>query len=260
MAARAMWKGSLRLGRAAVPFKLYSALEGSRALRFRLLHAPDLTPVEGRMVNPVTGDPVAPGDTRRGYATDHGEMVMLDPDELAALEPAASRDVEMLRFVPKRAVDPGWYDRPYWLGPDGDAEAYAALAAAMERRAVQGIARWVMRKRDYVGALLPERGRLMLVTLHRAGEVVDAAALPRPAGRAASAKEVEMAKQLLRALQGDLDPEEWKDEHRERVMERIMAKAEGKTIPIARYRPKKADSDLGEALERSIAALRRKSA
>jgi DNA end-binding protein Ku len=257
MAARAIWKGVLQVGDASVPVKLYSAVSSTEAVHFRLLHEKDLTPVQGRMVNPKTGRQVASDDTKRGYVTDEGDLVVLEKEELAELEPPASRDVELLRFVPVDSVDPRWYDHPYYLGPDGEPGAYAALAAALEKRGVAGIARWVMRKQHYVGALLVEDGYPMLVTLRHAGELVDASALPRPGGRSMSGKELQMATQLLRALEGEFDPTEWKDEHKDRLLELIEAKAEGKTIPIAEHRPRKTDVDLSEALRASLAAARK---
>jgi DNA end-binding protein Ku len=257
MAARAIWKGTLRIPGAPIAMKLYSAIEGKETISFRLLHEKDLTPVEGRMVNPKTGKQVANAQTKRGYVTDGGEIVVLERDELAELAPEPSRDIELLRFVPVGAVDHRWYDRPYFLGPDGDKGAYAALAKALAEQEVVGIARWVMRKKEYVGALLPEDGFVMLVTLRHAGEVIDASALPQPSGREMSAKEVQMAEQLLRALEGEFDPSEWKDQHHERLMELIEAKSKGKAIPIARARKRRQEGDLGEALRKSIAAAQK---
>jgi DNA end-binding protein Ku len=257
MAARAIWKGTLRIPGAPIPMKLYSAIEGSETIHFRLLHEKDLTPVEGRMVHPGTGEPVPIAETKRGYVTGGGELVVLERAELDGLAPEPSRDIELLRFVPAAAVDHRWYDRPYYLGPDGEKGAYAALAKALAEHEVVGIARWVMRKKEHVGALLPERGFVMLVTLRHAGEVIDASALPTPGGREMSAKELQMAEQLLRALEGDFDPSEWKDQHRERLMELIEAKAKGRAIPIARARRRRREPDLGDALRKSLAAAKR---
>jgi len=257
MAARAIWKGIITMGRTRLPVKMYSAIERSQSVHFRLLHQPDMTPVQGRMVHPKTGKPVPAEETRRGYATDTGEMVAFNTEELDALEPMAARDIDVLRFIPSAAMDPAWYDHPYYLGPDAELGPHAALVAAMTLHEVEGIARWVMRKKDYVGALRVEGGQLMLVTLHRAREVVDASALPRPEGRALEAKEIAMAKALLAALQGEFDPSEWKDEHRGRLLELIEAKASGKTISIKKHQKKEDETDLAAALEQSLAAVKR---
>lgn len=256
MAARAMWKGVLQVGGTDVPVKLYSAIE-PRKVSFRLLHEDDEEPLQQRMVDPETDEEVAYDETRRGYPTDDGRIVILDSDELEALEPEPSRDIELTRFVPVQAIDPRWYDRPYWLGPDDDEEAYFALLAALAESERAGVARWVMRKKEYVGALRVEDGYLMLVTLHHAGEVVSADALEAPGGRALDKKELKMAEQLVDALTGEFEPEQYKDEYRERVMALVEAKASGKTLPKKRARRKKAAGDsLSDILEQSLRAAR----
>lgn len=250
MAARAIWKAVLRIDELAVPVKLYSAIE-DRAVHFRLLSEDDRVPVRQRMVEPG-GREVAMEEVRRGFETGPGRFVVLDEDELAELAPEPSRDVTFLRFVPRGSIGHQWYDRPYWLGPDGDAQAYFALARALREEESEGIARWTMRKRDYQGALRPEGEHLVLVTLRHAAEIVSAASLPAPAGRALGSKEVRMAEQLIDALAGDWDPTAFHDEHRERVRELIAAKADGKTIPIRRARRKKEPESLERALAESL--------
>ena len=171
MTARAMWKGVLCIGDMRVPVKLFSAIQ-DHDIHFRLLNGEDMAPVTQALVDPNT-DKVVPFDqTRRGYPAPGGDMVVLQPEELVALEPQESRDVELTRFVPVGAIDPQWYDRPYFLGPDESGEAYASLTAALERKNVEGVAHWVMRKKAYVGALRARGGHLLLVSLRHSGDVV----------------------------------------------------------------------------------------
>lgn len=260
MAARAMWKGVLRLDGAEVPVKLYSAIE-PRAVQFRLLNRQDREPLKQHMVDPSSEEPVEYEDTRRGFPTDDGRVVILDPEELAELEPEPSRDIDLTRFVPMGAIDARWYDRPYWLGPDGDADAYFALAQAVADSGRAGVARWVMRKKEYIGALVAEDGYLMLVTLRHAGEVVSADELTAPTGRKLDARELKMAEQLVDALAGEFEPEQYHDEYRERVQELIEAKAKGKKLPKKRAKKKAAaDESLAEILEKSLKATRKKAA
>lgn len=255
--ARALWKGVIRFGDAEVPVKLYSAVRDER-IHFRLLHEDDLVPVQQRLVHPRTGKAVPRSATRRGYRLDAGTMVMLTDVELETLQPEDSRTIDVKRFVDPSRIDHRWYDRPYWLGPDGDAGPYAALSAALADADLEGVARWVMRKRSYVGALRAERGRLALFTLRSAGEVVDDAELEAPEGRAPSDEEVAMARQLVGALAGDWDPAEWPDEHRERVLELVEAKKEGRTIRLEDYRAEPTgEQALRDALARSLEAARR---
>jgi DNA end-binding protein Ku len=254
--ARAIWKGVIRFGEEAVPVKLYSAVE-DRGVGFRLLSAKSHRPVQQRLVHPVTGEPVPADEVRRGFEAEEGVFVLLEDEELAGLEPEPSRDIEITRFVPPEAIDHRWYDRPYWLGPDGDRKAYDTLAAALGKEGREGVARWSMRKKEYAGALLVEDGRLMLITLRRAGEVLAADELPAPAGRKLDAKELRMAEQLVAALEDEFDPAAFRDEYRDRVLELVEAKASGRTLKLPKPQPREETASLRDALAASVAAARK---
>ncbi|MGQ0560765.1 MAG: non-homologous end joining protein Ku [Gemmatimonadota bacterium] len=255
MAARALWKGTVRIGRTELPVKMYSAVQ-DRSVHFRLLHKTDKQPLRQHMVNPETGDVVESKEVRRGFIEDGGIVVMLDEEELDELEPESSRDIEITRFVPRDALSHGWYDRPYWLAPDEDKDAYYALAAALEQEERIGIARWVMRKKRYVGALVPEDGYLTLVTLRHAGEVVEASSLEAPGGRAIEKKELTLAEQLIGALEGEWRPEEFHDEYRERLRDFIEAKAKGRAPKVKKLRPKRETrKDLADVLTASLQSV-----
>lgn len=252
MAGRAIWKGVVRFGSIAVPVKLYSAVE-DRKVHFRLLHQKDQIPVSQRMVNPISGKDVPYEDIRRGYQTDEGDIVLLEKDELQTLEADASRDIDITRFVDPARINHQWYDRPYYLGPDALRGGYFALAKALEEAQKEGLARWHMRKKSYIGALRGENGYLKLITLRYAGEVVDASELPRPEGRALEKQEVRMAEQLVRALAGDFNPAEYRDQYGDRVREFVETKARGGTVTfqkIAEKNPKVVS--LSDLLKQSI--------
>ncbi len=256
--ARAIWKGVLHFGTATVPVKLYSAVT-DRTVHFRLLHKTDKQPVKQQLVSSKNGEPVDYKEVRKAYPIGHGRLVVFEPEELEKLEPEDSRDIEITRFVDPADVDPRWYERAYYLGPDGNTKAYFAAAAALERKNREGIARWVMRDREYVGALRAEDGHLMLITLRHAEEVVDASALKPPGGRELQKRELEMARQLVTALHGEFDPSQFRDQYRARVMEMIEAKAEGGKPKLKVFRPKKQREDkLADALEASLAGVKRK--
>jgi DNA end-binding protein Ku len=257
MAARAIWKGVLGIGRARVPVRFYSAVE-DRDVHFRLLHDKDKEPVSQQMVNSETGKPVPPEKVRRGLEVDAGVFVLLDDEELAALEPEPSRDVEVTEFVARRAISPQLYERPYWLAPDGDQNAYLALAQALAAKELHGIVHWTMRKKRYVGALHSDGEHLMVVTLRSGDEVVLPAALDTPAGPELRAAERRMAEQLVAALEGPFDPTEFHDEFRERVLELVKRKARGGRVKRARRPPpKRREATLEQALERSLRAAAR---
>lgn len=258
--ARAMWKGVVRFGGVAAPVKLYSAVQ-DRGVSFRLLDGETLRPVKQRMVNPVTGDVVPYEEIRRGYQAEEGVFVVIEDEELEAIRPEPSRDIEVTRFLDPSVIDHQWYDRPYYLGPDEDSEAYRALAAALEAEGKEGLARWTMRNKEYVGALRAEGGHLMLITLRRADEVILASALEPPRGREPDKRELAMAEQLVAALEDEWDPSAFRDEYRERVMELVTAKAEGQTLEFRQPAKRREAGDLAASLEASLkAAKERKSA
>lgn len=171
----------------------------------------------------------------------------------AELEPEPSRVIEVLRFVDPVEVPHLWYDRPYFLGPDGEGalEHWAALASALKRTGRIGIVRWTMRRKGYRGALRLHGDTPILVTLRSTSEVRSAGQLQAPEGQDLTAKEDEMAERLVEMLAGSFDPSEWADSWRERVMELIEAKAEGQMIAIEEYR---APAGGGRSLEEALAA------
>ena len=262
MAARAMWKGRVAFGTVDVPVKLYAAVQSTAGVHFRLLDDKDKQPIKQQMVNPRTEKVVPYEEVKRAYPTEDGHLVILDEEELATLEPEASRDIHVSRFMDPDVITHAWYDRPYYLGPDGADEEYFALVQALAKQEKEGLAHWVMRKKEYVGALRAEGDYLVLVTLRRAGEVIPASALPSPGGRKLEAAEVRMAKQLVAALEGDFDLAAFRDEYHERVLELVEAKREGKVLKMPKAaRKKPAEKDLAALLEQSLAAAKgRKSA
>lgn len=252
MAARAIWKGVIRLGEPSVPVKLYAAVE-DRGIHFRLLHEPDRVPLRRVMVNPTTGEAVPRERIQKGYGLEDGRFVPLDDEELEALEPEDSREIEVTRFLPAGTLPAPWYDRPYWLGPDGDSGAYFALARALAEEGREGIAHWTMRKKRYQGALRPEGDHLALVTLRHAEEVIPASALEPPEGRELSEEELEMARKLVSSLESDFDLAAYRDEYRVRVRGLVEAKAEGKTVELAAYREEREErASLLDALRESL--------
>ena len=252
MAARAMWKGIIRMDDVQVPVKLYSAVQ-EQGVHFRMLHRKDKLPVKQAMVNPLTDAVVPYAEAQRAYVTDEGDLVILDREELAALEPEKSREIEVLKFLPRHAIDHRWYDRPYYLGPDDDLEAYFALGVALEESEQEGLVRWVMRNKEYVGALGVHQGYPTLMTLRHAEEVVAVSQLQPPAGKPLDKRELGMARQLIGMLEAEFTPEEYHDEYRERVLELVRKKARGGSIKVVPFRRRKQPSeDLSGALEASL--------
>jgi DNA end-binding protein Ku len=255
--ARAIWKGTLQLGKQDLGVKLYSAVE-DRTVRFHLLHDKDRAPVEQHIVRKDTGKDVSKDDMRKAFALDRSTAVILEPEELEKLVPPESRDIEICRFVPPRVLGDQWYDRPYYLGPDADEGDYFALAEALHRKNVVGIARWVMRKKRYVGALFSSDGYLLLSTLRRADQVLSFSGIETGKANAPAASELKLAQQLVSSIEMDFEPSVWTNEYRERLHKLIEAKARGEKIEPVRRRKKAPAASLAESLRASIAAAREK--
>jgi len=256
MSVRAMWKGAIHLGDAVVPVKLYAALQ-SRGVSFRLLDDEEHQPVTQELVQAETGQPVAREDLRRGVEVAPGTFAILTDEELATLEPSTdSRAIVPTRFVRPGSIDERLYDRAYWLGPDGDAEAYFALVRALRDSGREGIVHWVMRKRHHAGALRVSGDHLALLRLRHADEVVGLGAIPVPKGREPDDRELALARQLVAAFEGDFDPGEFPETYAERVQQLVRAKAEGEATSLPEPRTDRGRTDeLHDALEQSLAAV-----
>jgi DNA end-binding protein Ku len=252
MAARAIWKATLDVGPARLGVKLYSAVQ-EHAIRFHLLHRTNQHRVRQRLADPRTGATVEPEQVRRGVEIERGTFVTVDEDEVSELDPSPSKHIVVERFVPVRSIDRLLYDRPYWLGPDGDVARYFALVKALDKRGREGIARWVLRNREYVGALRVEQGFLVLVTLRHADEILATRELPAPTGRPIDERERKLGRQLMETLSGDFDPSEFHEEYRERVLDLIASKRKGKRIRLQHFTPKRTrEADLAAALQKSL--------
>jgi DNA end-binding protein Ku len=243
----------LRVADESVGVKLYSAVQ-DRRVHFHLLHAKDSIRLTQRMADPRTGETVEREQAKAGVEVEPGVFVVLTEDEIAQAEPEASRDIEVTRFVAPEKIDLRWYERPYYLGPDeGQSQRYFALAAALERSGLTGIARWTMRKRGYGGALRAHGGHLALIALRHAEEVIAAGEIEAPQGRAIDDRERALARQLVETLSGPFRPQEFRDELRERVLELVKRKRSGKTVKVKRFEPELVEErSLADVLEASL--------
>lgn len=256
MTARAMWKGVIAFGSHEVPVKWYAAAQ-DHGISFRMLDEKTTRPVSQKMVDPTSGDPVPSEAVRRGYELEPGVFVLLTKEELSELDPESDRAIDVVAFVDPETLTSPWYDRPYWLAPDGDEEAYYALSRALSEKNAVGIARWTMRKRRYVGALRAEGPYLMMSTLRHLGEVVPIEAVEAPRVKVDD-KEAKLAAQLVDALADELDLTEYRDEYTDRVAQLVEDKAKGKKVTAKKKpRKKKETVSLADSLRKSIDAAKK---
>ena len=210
----------------------------------------------------MTGEEVPYENLVKGYELTKDRYVLISPDELETLEPEKSRTIDIEDFVDLADIDPVYYDHPYYLVPDkGAAKAYGLLLNAMRESGRVAIARVILRSKEQLVAIRPDRDGsvLMMETMIFADEVVpknDLDGLPDADELKVSDREVAMAQQLIESLSGEFEPEKYKDQYREQVLELIERKAAGEEITAVPEAPAPAKvPDLMAALEASLAAV-----
>lgn len=263
MMPRAMWSGAISFGLVSVPVKLFPATS-PKDIRFNQLHEKDHGRINMKRWCSKENAEVPYEEIVKGYEIQPDKYVVIKPEELDALDPEASRSIDILDFVPLDQIDPLYFENAYYLVPDKvGAKAYALLLEAMKKSQRVAIASMVMRGKQYLAALRPTDKALALSTLLFGDEVVpaeDIEGLPEGLPKV-DKRELAMAEQLIATLAGDFEPAKYKDAYRERVMELIQKRAKGETIAIA---PAKAKAgkvvDLAEALEETLKLVREKKA
>jgi DNA end-binding protein Ku len=257
-----MWSGAISFGLVNVPIKLYSAVS-KKTVRFHQLNSETGSRISQKRVDATTGEEVPYENLVKGYELTRDQYVVITPEELQTLEAEKSRTIDIEDFVDLAEIDPIFYDHPYYLVPDkGAAKAYGLLLNAMQESGRVAIARVVLRSKEQLVAIRPDKdGRLLMMeTMIFADEVVpkdDLEGLPEAEELKVSEREVKMAQALIESLATDFEPERYKDEYREKVLELIEAKADGQEIATAPEAPAPTEvPDLMAALEASLAAVR----
>lgn len=255
---RAIWSGSISFGLVNIPVKLYNAVS-RKSVHFNQLDAKTGARVKRKWISAADGRDLENDEIIRGYELPSGEYVTVDDDEIAALDPVAVRTIDIEEFVDLREIDPIFFDSAYYLAPDkATTKPYALLAQAMEESGKIGVARFVMRSKQYLAAVRPKDGRLLLSTMVYADEVNDPADIPELEDLEQvdlPEKELQMAMQLVESLSDDFDPEQFEDTYRNQVLDLIERKAAGEDDVVAAPEEPEPSKviDLMAALEKSVA-------
>jgi DNA end-binding protein Ku len=254
---RPLWNGSISFGLVNVPVKLFRA-QAPQDVRFHQLHAKDNVRIQQKRVCPADGEEVAYEDLVKGYEIAPEQYVVISPDDLASLDPKVTHTIDIEDFVDLDEIDPLFYDHGYYVVPGDRAEkAYGLLVRAMEETHKVGIARFVMRTKEYLCAVRARDGVLVLATMLFADEVVGTEDLAIPEIEEPSKKELTMARQLIESLSAAFEPERYHDEYRTKVLEMIEEKAKGNEIVTQPEAEEPAPVvDLMAALEASLANAR----
>ena len=250
---RALQSASLSFGLVNIPVKLYPAAT-SKTVYFHMLHAKDGSRIRQHLFCEAENKEVSRDDIVKGYEVNKGHYVEVTDEELEAMEEAANQSVEILEFVPLDAVDPVFFEKTYYLGPDkGGEKPYRLLADAMKQHNRGAIAKFVMRgKEDLVMVRPYNEDHLVLNALYYADEVRDIQEIAVPKGPVRES-ELKLAEQLLKNLSTEKwQPEKYRDTYRDRVLELIRKKQAGEKIIAPKPAAKGEVLDLMAALKKSL--------
>jgi DNA end-binding protein Ku len=253
---RAIWKGSISFGLVNIPIALYPATRREE-LKFRLLRESDLSPVNYKRVAEKDGKEVSWDEIVKGYEYEKGKYVVLKDEDFERVDLEATQTADIQDFVDQEEIDPMFFYKPYYLEPQkGGDKAYALLRDALGESKKVGIAKVVIKTRQYLAGVKPEDGALVLELMHFAEELADPGKLHLPKKVEVGKREMNMATTLIDSMSSKWNPEKYRDDYREALMEVIEEKVEtgGKEIE---KRPKKAPKptkviDLVSVLQKSL--------
>ena len=254
--ARAIWKGSISFGLVNIPIGLYPATR-KEDLKFRLLRKTDLSPVNYKRVAEKDGKEVPWDQIVKGYEYEKGKYIVLKEEDFQRVDLEATQTVDIQDFVDQDEIDPIFFYKPYYLEPQkGGDKAYALLRDSLKEKKKVGIAKVVIKTREYLAGVKPEDGALVLELMHFADELADTSKLHIPKKAEVGKRELKMATALIDSMSAKWNPEKYKDDYREALMEVIEEKVEagGKEIE---GKPRKAPKptkviDLVKVLQQSL--------
>ena len=249
---RSIWNGTISVGLAHVPIKLYSATE-SKTVSFHEVHLKDGARLEHKRICSKEGKEVPFKEVVKGFEVAPDEFVVLTKEEVAAAAGARGKVIEIEDFVPDHEIDPVFYEKTYYVGSRDDGEAYRVFHEALKQTERVGIGRFTFHNREYLAAVRPLDDVLALHTMRFHDELVRGEELEvdRPA-KGPSQQEVEMAARLVDSLYREFDPTDYEDAYREAVLELIDRKAKGEAVEVEAEEPEEETSDLMAALQASL--------
>lgn len=256
--ARSIWKGSISFGLVNIPVGLYSA-ETRDEIHFNLLDRRNMAPIHYKRVNEKSGEEVAWEDTARGYQFEHGRYVVLSDGDLTRANPEATQTVEITDFVDLAEISPLYFDKPYYLAPaKNGAKSYALLRETLRRTGKAGIAKVVIRTKQYLAAVVPEGDVIVLDLLRYAHELRDPAELDLPRGKqGVSEKELEMAGRLVEGMVTAWNPERYRDDYQADVMAMIDERVKSGQLESAPETPAPRRAEHGAKVVDLMSLLKR---
>jgi DNA end-binding protein Ku len=254
MAARATWKGFLKISLVNIPIKVFPATESSATLSFNQLHGECQTRIQQKRWCPHCNREVPNSEIVKGYEFEKGHYVVLTEEDFEKVRPDSTRIIDLAQFADESAIDPIYVDRAYYLAPDGPvaAQAFAVMREGMKGKV--GIGKLALYGREYLVAVRPHRRGIVMYTLHHAAEIrsVDQVEELNAVSETVKPEEIKLARQVIGTFEGPLDLTHYKDEYREGLQRIIDAKIAGaEVVAPAEEAPPKV-INLMEALRKSL--------
>jgi len=258
--ARAMWKGAIQFGLVTIPVKLYLATE-SKGISFNMLHKEDLSRIQMKVWCPVEDEPISRSDTVKGYEYAPGEYVVVTDEDLERVPLKTVRSIEIEQFTKAERDDSNvrFVKSAYYLEPDKvGRKAFYLLKEVLQDEGLTAICKVVIKDREALAAIDPFGDTMLMTTLHWPDEIRSTDELDLPDDEIDfKPAEIAMAKQLVSAMTGEFQADQYKDEYREALEEIIQAKVEGReTVQLEEPEPEGKLIDLMAALEASVNAAK----
>jgi len=257
-APRAIWKGSIAIGLVGVPVKLYSATE-EKNIRFHQVHAADGGQIEMHRICKKDGEEVPYAEIAKGFEVSQGEYVILTDDDLAEVPVPTAKTITLEVFVPAEQVDPIYFDKAYYLAPDGEAalKPYLLLLRSMEDSGRVGVAKIALRQKEHLAALYVRDRTLVLSMMLWPDEVREPDFGFLDKETTLRKQERQMADSLVESMAGDFQPDDFTDEYREGVRELVEAKIEGREVTTAPAAKSTKGTELLDMLAASVEAAKK---
>jgi DNA end-binding protein Ku len=253
---RAIWSGAITFGLVNVPVRLYSAISEHK-LQFHFVHEKDDSPIGYQKICKLEDKPVPDKEIVKAFEYRKGEYVYMEDEDFAAARVEGYKTIDITDFVPYEEIDPIFFAHTYFVGPQEGAEkVYSLLVRAMEDSQLAAIAKFVMRDRQYLGALRVREGVITLEQLYFADEVRPVDEI-KPKRERVSKQELEMAQRLIESFTGGWKPEQYEDTYRDALCAVIEAKRKGKEVHVAAQPEEEEPTDLMAALRASLESARR---
>jgi DNA end-binding protein Ku len=251
--ASTVWKGYISFGLVSVPVRLYAAAR-EQHVSFNQIHEPCGSRIKQQTFCPVCERVVERNELVKGYQVDKDAYVLVSSDELKTLEADSSEAMEIAQFVSLSEVDPIYYESSFYSAPeDAGKRAYGLLLQAMEKLNVAAIAKVTLHQREQIILMRPYHQGILLHTLYYPAEVREIAEFGKTENLTLQKPEMALAEQFIQQLTAKFEPEQYKDEYAQRVLDLVETKRAGQGVAGQAHKPKLAPViDLMEALKKSI--------